>query len=71
MAVQEPHTRASRKMHSEKIATRIYHTGINVSDMNRALKFYVDMLGCRVLSDARCAGAEIDKGLGLRDCSFR
>lgn len=54
-----------------KLSKKIYHTGINVSDMDRSLNFYVDLLGCEVLSDNEVAGENVDKGLGLKDASFR
>jgi len=54
-----------------RIAKKIYHTGINVSDMDRALHFYVDLLGCQIKLDIECKGEELDRGLNLDECCFR
>lgn len=50
---------------------KIYHTGITVKDMDRSLSLYVDLLGCEVISDEECRGEDVDRGLGLKDASFR
>jgi len=55
----------------KNVAKRVYHTGINVSDMDRSLGFYVDLLGCEVISDAEVSGENVDKGLGLKEGGFR
>lgn len=36
------------------------HTGITVRDMDRALRFYRDLLGLKVLGDITFSGAEVD-----------
>src|SRR5450759_3525854 len=45
--------------------SRIDHVGVTVSDMDRALAFYRDLLGLRVIADATVAGPEVAELLGL------
>jgi glyoxylase I family protein len=52
------------------------HVGITVSDMERALRFYRDLLGLRVVGDVTFAGEEADlltqeKGTQLRAVYLR
>ncbi|MGH7819477.1 MAG: VOC family protein [Candidatus Binatia bacterium] len=46
---------------------RVTHVGICVSDIERSLRFYRDLLGFRYLSDLRVAGEPTDTLLELRD----
>jgi catechol 2,3-dioxygenase-like lactoylglutathione lyase family enzyme len=45
--------------------TRIDHVGITVSDVDRALGFYRDLLGLRVIAASTVAEAEVAELLGL------
>ena len=52
------------------------HTGITVSEMEKALRFYRDLLGLKVLGDVTIAGEEVDtitrvKGAKLRAVYLR
>src|SRR5581483_11772868 len=47
--------------------TRIHHAGITVSDMERSLGFYRDLLGMRELADTRLTRPEIATLLGTDD----
>ncbi|MGH7858098.1 MAG: VOC family protein [Candidatus Binatia bacterium] len=46
---------------------RVTHVGICVSDMERSLRFYRDLLGFRYLSKLHVAGEPTDTLLSLRD----
>ena len=50
---------------------RIHHVGITVSDMERALGFYRDLLGLRVLADTRLTRPEIATLLGTDEIDVR
>lgn len=45
--------------------TRIDHVGITVSDVDRALGFYRDLLGLRVIADSTVSEPEVAELLGL------
>jgi catechol 2,3-dioxygenase-like lactoylglutathione lyase family enzyme len=45
--------------------TRIDHVGITVSDVDRALGFYRDLLGLRLIADSTVAEPEVAELLGL------
>jgi catechol 2,3-dioxygenase-like lactoylglutathione lyase family enzyme len=49
----------------------IRHTGIVVSDMERSLKFYRDLLGLKVSVDFCEKGNYIDNVVGLQDTELR
>ena len=58
-------------MTTEKIVKDIYHVGVNVNDMDKALEFYRDILGFKVKSDDIAEGEIADTGLGLKGVKFR
>jgi catechol 2,3-dioxygenase-like lactoylglutathione lyase family enzyme len=45
----------------------VRHTGIVVTDLERSLHFYRDLLGLRVVRSMQEAGAYLDNMLGLKD----
>ena len=51
--------------------TRIDHVGITVSDLDRALAFYRDLLGLRVIADTTVAEPEVAELLGLDSVQLR
>lgn len=51
--------------------TRLRHFGIVVNDMDKALKFYRDLLGLRIQRDMLEQGVFIDTILGLKDVQVR
>ena len=51
--------------------SRIHHVGITVSDVERSLRFYRDLLGMRVLSDTRLTRPEIAALLGTSEIELR
>jgi catechol 2,3-dioxygenase-like lactoylglutathione lyase family enzyme len=51
--------------------SRIDHVGITVSDVDRALGFYRDVLGLRVIADATVTEPEIAELLGLDSVQLR
>ncbi len=51
--------------------TGVRHTGIVVSDIEAALKFWVDLLGFKIQSDQLEVGEFIDSLLGLKNVSVR
>jgi catechol 2,3-dioxygenase-like lactoylglutathione lyase family enzyme len=51
--------------------SRIHHVGITVSDMERSLAFYRDLLGLRVLADTRLTRPEIATLLGTDEIDLR
>ncbi|HZQ49941.1 MAG TPA: VOC family protein [Candidatus Dormibacteraeota bacterium] len=51
--------------------TRIHHAGITVSDMERSLGFYRDLLGMRELADTRLTRPEIATLLGTDEIDVR
>ena len=50
---------------------RIDHVGITVSDLDRALGFYRDLLGLRVLADSTLSEPEVADLLGLDSVQLR
>jgi catechol 2,3-dioxygenase-like lactoylglutathione lyase family enzyme len=50
---------------------RIDHAGVTVSDMDRALGFYRDLLGLRVIADSNVAEPEVAELLGLDSVRLR
>ena len=57
---------------SEKIIIKdIYHSGINISDMDKALEFYHGLLGFEIKSDIMAEGELAETGLGLKGIKFR
>src|ERR1700694_6093805 len=50
---------------------RIHHVGITVSDLDRALGFYRDLLGLRVLADSTLSEPEVADLLGLDSVQLR
>jgi len=51
--------------------TRIDHVGITVSDVDRALGFYRDLLGLRVCADSTLTEPDVAELLGLDSVSLR
>jgi catechol 2,3-dioxygenase-like lactoylglutathione lyase family enzyme len=51
--------------------TRIDHVGITVSDLDRALGFYRDLLGLRVIADTTVVEPEVAELLGLDSVQLR
>jgi catechol 2,3-dioxygenase-like lactoylglutathione lyase family enzyme len=51
--------------------TRIDHVGITVSDLDRALGFYRDLLGLSVLTDSTLSEPEVADLLGLDSVQLR
>ncbi len=51
--------------------SRLHHAGITVSDMDRSLGFYRDLLGLRVLADTRLTRASVATLLGVDDLDLR
>lgn len=51
--------------------TRIDHVGITVSDLDRALGFYRDLLGLRVVADSTVSEPEVADLLGLDSVQLR
>lgn len=51
--------------------TNLRHTGIVVSDMERSLKFYRDLIGLKVVKDFSEKGDYIDSILGLSGVHLR
>jgi catechol 2,3-dioxygenase-like lactoylglutathione lyase family enzyme len=51
--------------------TRIDHVGITVSDVDRALGFYRDLLGLRVIADQIVSESEVAELLGLDSVQLR
>jgi catechol 2,3-dioxygenase-like lactoylglutathione lyase family enzyme len=51
--------------------TRIDHVGITVSDVDRALGFYRDLLGLRVIADETVTQSEVAELLGLDSVRLR
>jgi len=51
--------------------TRIDHVGITVSDVDRALGFYRDLLGLRVIADSSVTAPEVAELLGLDSVQLR
>jgi catechol 2,3-dioxygenase-like lactoylglutathione lyase family enzyme len=49
------------------IARAVRHAGIVVEDLDRALRFYRDLLGLRVVRTMEESGAYLDRMLGLTD----
>ncbi len=51
--------------------SRIDHVGITVSDVDRALGFYGDLLGLRLISDSTVTESEVAELLGLDSVQLR
>ena len=49
----------------------LFHVGVTVSDMERALEFYRDALGLQVRSDGVRAGESVEPVVGVRPESMR
>ena len=47
---------------------RIYHVGLTVSDLNRSIAFYRDVLGLKFQGEIFMEGEETDKMFRNRDC---
>lgn len=58
-------------MTKSKLVASVYHPGILVSDMERSLVFYRDLLGLKMISDNRASGKQVDAGFGLKNVQLR
>ena len=47
------------------------HIGMTVADMDKSLKFYVDMIGCVVQSDSYVQNPAVSEGVGIANTSTR
>jgi len=52
---------------TKKWITNVHHGGIIVSDMEKSLSFYRDLLGCEMISKDIVFGENIDKIVGLKN----
>jgi catechol 2,3-dioxygenase-like lactoylglutathione lyase family enzyme len=52
---------------TKKWITNVHHGGIIVSDMEKSLSFYRDLLGCEMISKDIVSGENIDKIVGLKN----
>lgn len=50
---------------------RIYHVGLTVSDMDRSIAFYRDVLGLEFQGEIFMSGEETDRMFGKKDCQAR
>lgn len=53
------------------MVTGIHHTSLVVSDMERSLKFYRDLLGLRVAIDTVMSGEMLDREVALKGARVR
>ena len=53
------------------MVTGIHHASIVVSDMERSLKFYRDLLGMTVAVDTKMSGEMLDKEVALQGAQLR
>ncbi len=51
--------------------TKIHHHKICVTDMERSLRFYRDLLGFELIYDAEHSGPDYDQIMDLSDCRLR
>ena len=47
---------------------RIYHVGLTISDLDRSIAFYRDILGLEFQGELLMAGEETDKLFHRRNC---
>lgn len=50
---------------------RVHHTGYTVSDLDRSLSFYRDLLGCEVIATQEKQGGYLAAIVGYRDAHVR
>ncbi|MEE0700549.1 MAG: VOC family protein, partial [Anaerotignum sp.] len=50
---------------------RIYHVGLTVSDMDRSIAFYRDVLGLEFQGEIFMSGEETDRMFGKKNCQAR
>lgn len=55
----------------KNIVGRIYHVGLTVSDLDRSIAFYRDILGLEFQSEILMEGEEIDKMFRKENCKAR
>lgn len=58
-------------MRTNELITGVHHGAIVVSDMERSLVFYRDMLKFKVITDKTCSGKEVDDTVGLENVRLR
>jgi catechol 2,3-dioxygenase-like lactoylglutathione lyase family enzyme len=46
------------------------HTGITVSDLDRSIRFYRDVLGCQISRTVRAEGPNFEAITGVKDCKI-
>ena len=51
--------------------TKVHHHKICVTDMDRSLRFYRDLLGFELIYDAERSGSDYDQIMDLKDCRLR
>jgi catechol 2,3-dioxygenase-like lactoylglutathione lyase family enzyme len=54
-----------------KVASAVHHTSRTVSDMSRALEFYVGLLGLTAIADEQLSGAGLEAATGVKDAVLR
>ena len=52
-------------------SSRLHHTGFTVSDLDRSVAFYCDLLGCEVLARQEKAGGYLAEIVGYPDAHVR
>ena len=52
-------------------STRIHHTGYTVSDLDRSVAFYRDLLGCEVIAEQEKQGGYLAAIVGYPDAHVR
>jgi catechol 2,3-dioxygenase-like lactoylglutathione lyase family enzyme len=52
-------------------STRIHHTGFTVSDLDRSVAFYRDLLGCEVIAEQEKQGGYLAAIVGYPDAHVR
>ena len=50
---------------------RIYHVGLTVSDMDRSIAFYRDVLGLEFQGEIFMSGEETDRMFGKKHCQAK
>ena len=56
---------------TKKWIKNVHHGGIIVSDMEKSLSFYRDLLGCEVIMEDIVSGENIDKIVGLKNARMK
>jgi lactoylglutathione lyase len=64
----ETHGRATTPAN---VASAVHHASRTVSDMSRALEFYVGLLGLTVIADEQLSGAGLETATGVKNAVLR